>query len=144
MQELIKFSDVVYKLAQEEEPHPARISFLETLKQKEKRAARKQNSTVTLDSKTNHEAEQAMRNTLVSSLKDKYIVRSRFNTLGNPQFKPPNPGEAKEKLKSQVIHNTEDYTGTQASFMKTDGALTSYLHGISVFKSTSPVTQDIL
>lgn len=57
VQELIKFSDVVYKLAQEEEPHPARISFLETLKQKEKRAARKQNSTATLDSMKNHDAE---------------------------------------------------------------------------------------
>jgi len=76
-------------------------------------------------------------------MKDRYIVRTRYKDLGTSKFLPANPVQAKDSVKTHIKHDPEQYLDTNASFMHSTQQNSS-LHGNSVFKNTSPVTQDIL
>lgn len=64
------------------------------------------------ESSQDKDALQMPRNsTLVHSLKNKYIVRSRHGKVGKIHFKPVNGSEAKSTIENQVIHDPEAFKG---------------------------------
>ena len=97
-----KFSEVVEKLAREEEPHPARLHFAQTnvdaVYTKKSNEQRERNFHST---NRDHNLTQA---TLTNALKHKYIVRSRHSTLGNEKFIPVNKFEASQAVLRPAIH----------------------------------------
>jgi hypothetical protein len=76
----MKFSEVVFNLAQEEEPSPIRQNFNSS-------GVFKLNSLVT---KPVISCDAMKRSTLVTAMKDKYIVRSRHDKIGALKFLPVN------------------------------------------------------
>lgn len=138
---MCKFSEVVEKLAREEEPHPARLHFAQTnvdavyTKKGSDKGERSYHST------GRNQAQNLTQATLTSSLKHKYIVRSRHATLGSEKFVPVNKFEASKAVLRPSIHidgpDTRDTTH-QESMRQVES-----VHGFSVFKRTSPVSQDI-
>ena len=82
--------------------------------------------------------------TLSQSIKTKYIVRSRHSELTNAnRFLPVNASQARQSVKKEFIHDAGepkrslDFESTQRSTM-----IRKSIHGSSVFRNTSPVTQD--
>lgn len=142
-QEVVKFSEVVEKLAQEEEPFLGRSQYEETQSQIKKsgRASgfEDRSKSMTVSSMRGNLG-NAGKSTMAASIKTKYIVRSRHNELTTNRFIPVNSVEAKNTVKKEIIHDVgeprrNDYEATQRSTM-----MMRSIHGPSVFKSTSPVT----
>ena len=138
MLEVCKFSEVVEKLAREEEPHPARLQFAQTnvdavyMKKGSDKGLRNFHSTGRTESQNLTQA------TLTASLKHKYIVRSRHATLGSEKFLPVNKFEASKAVLRPSIHiDGPDFKDTtnMDSLKQVES-----VHGYSVFKRTSPVS----
>lgn len=106
-QEIIKFSDVVYNLAQEEEPHPARSSFYST----QKKVPKSQQRWTKGD-------EMMKKSTLAHSVKDVYIVRSRHTQIGASKFLPTNRQEARSTVHQRTVYQTENYLDTSVAFSR--------------------------
>lgn len=83
-------------------------------------------------------AEDKLRNsTLAHSLKHKNIARSRHCSIGHSHFDPPNPSQAKDTIEYKVKDSGDQYKNFEDSFKAA--------HRVHIpFKSSSPVTQDIL
>ena len=86
----------------------------------------------------------AAKSTLSSSIKTKYIVRSRHNELTAMRFLPVNSSQARSMVRKDMIHDAGqpkrlDFETTQRSTM-----IRKSIHGQSLFRNTSPVTQDQL
>lgn len=90
--EVIKFSDVVYNLAQEREPHPARVTFNQSPERDSSRYA----------------AESPAPGTVSSAVKDKYFLRSQHSQIGRLKFIPPSRLMAKEDIKSDFPYSLGD------------------------------------
>ena len=89
-------------------------------------------------------ANNAAKSTLSSSIKTKYIVRSRHNELTAVRFLPVNSSQARSMVRKEMLHDAGqpkrlDFESTQRSTM-----IRKSIHGQSVFRNTSPVTQDQL
>lgn len=74
-------------------------------------------------------------------MKHKYIVRSRHSTIGSNPFIPVNRFEAATSVLRPAIHvdgpDIKDFSNLYSS------KLTESIHKDSVFKRSSPVSQDI-
>lgn len=82
--------------------------------------------------------------TLSSSVKDKYIVRSRHEQAGTLKFIPTNLIEARETLKSNYSPDDEEFDEKKDKCWKRSMKHDTSLHGPQTFLVTSPVTQDVL
>jgi hypothetical protein len=80
---LKKFSEVVYGLAHESEPHKARVSFLEKLKLEDQklreRGLESAGSIPSIEEVIESKWPKLAPSTLVHSCKDRYIIRSQHN-----------------------------------------------------------------
>ncbi len=130
----MKFSEVVYNLAQEEEPAPIRSAFNQT--------GRVMLSGTSTTTKPVLKCDAMKKSTLTASLKDKYIVRTRHDRIGAQRFSPANRSEAKKLVKTTIDHDTETYVGDAVCFKRAKQHDTN-LHGSKNFLCTSPVSQDI-
>jgi hypothetical protein len=128
----MKFSEVVYSLAQEEEPHQTRANF---------NAA---GGTTTYEGTTKPviRCEAMKKATLTSAMKDKYIVRTRHQKIGGEKFIPVNAVEAKRTVKSVVPYETEEYLDEKV-YWRRNKKHDRLMHGSHNFLATSPVTQNI-
>ena len=86
----------------------------------------------------------AAKPTMTHSLKSKYIVRSRHNELTSHGFLPVSSSQARNSVRKEFIHDAGmprrlEFENTQRSTL-----MRQSLHGSSVFRNTSPVTQDHL
>ena len=95
----MKFSEVVYSLAQEEEPHQTRANF----------NAAGGISMYENITKPIIRCDAMKKATLAVAMKDKYIVRTRHHKIGTEKFLPVNSSEARNTVKSVVPHPTEVY-----------------------------------
>jgi hypothetical protein len=77
---------------------------------------------------------------MTHALKNKYIVRSRHNTLGTQRFIPVNKFEAQKSVMRPTIYIEADFKDVEK--LDPQKSIES-LHGSSKFKRTSPVSQDI-
>ena len=147
--EVVKFSEIVEKLAQEEEPFPARAQMLAMQKPANAEQQAQGNSRA-VDERSKSlqvglsRSSNAIKSTLSSSIKTKYIVRSRHNELTSVRFLPVNSKQARQQVAKTTIHDSGEpkrleFESTQQSIM-----LRRSIHGDSNFKNTSPVTQDLL
>jgi hypothetical protein len=106
---LKKFSEVVYGLAHESEPHKARVSFLEKLKLEDQklreRGLESAGSIPSIEEVIESKWPKLAPSTLVHSCKDRYIIRSQHDQVGQLKFIPTNPAQAKLDLKSNYEHD---------------------------------------
>ena len=104
-QEVVKFSEIVEKLAQEEEPFPGRAQMAQTQAGPISTSNRSvEGRTQSLQPATNRSS-NAGQSTLSSSIKTKYIVRSRHNELTAMRFLPVNSAQARQSVKKDFIHD---------------------------------------
>ena len=82
--------------------------------------------------------------TMSASIKTKYIVHSRHQRLTNKRFIPVNTSEAKEAVKKEFIHDAGQPYRLDFEDSVRRSQMMQTMHGSSVFRQTSPVTQDIL
>ena len=77
-----------------------------------------------------------------ASIKTKYIVRSRHNELTMNRFIPVNQAQAKVMVKKDIIHDIGEPKRVDREIFERSAMVMRSIHGPSVFKNTSPVTQD--
>ena len=82
--------------------------------------------------------------TLSASIKTKYIVRSRHADLTANRFIPVNSAQAKTSVMKETIHDSGEYRRLDYEAMQRSTYAMKSIHGSSVFRNTSPVTQDQL
>lgn len=86
--------------------------------------------------------------TLTHTLKNRYIVRSRHDKIGEMYFSPPNPSEARLDIKPECIHVPDIYKNLSyqnSNFKRSPFKdLSENLRATSPFKSTSPIPHDSL
>ena len=95
-QEIKDFSELIYGLAIEQEPFSPRkkhqlksqSSFEKTIKEEDHLRKRNQSQLA-----------QLPQSTLVHSIKDKYVIRSKHNLIGKLKFLPVNRSEARADVK---------------------------------------------
>ena len=148
--EVVKFSEVVEKLAMEEEPFEGRRQFEQTQSQLKKQNSRNGGGAFEDRSKSLNSASlkgnlgNASKSTMSASIKTKYIVRSRHSELTSSRFIPVNRSQARDTVKGEVIHDAGEPKRNDYEDMMKSSMMMRSIHGPSVFKSTSPVTQDVL
>ena len=142
--EVTKFSEVVEKLAQEEEPFPARAQFNEesTINRNSGTNFEDRSKSLNVSSHARSRSINVAKPTMSASIKTKYIVRSRHAELTQSRFMPVNSVQARSQVRKECIHDSgmpirKDYEDMQRSTM-----VMRSIHGGSVFRNTSPVTQD--
>ena len=79
---------------------------------------------------------------MAASIKTKYIVRSRHNELTSTRFIPVNSAQAKSQVKKEFIHDAGEPKRSDYESMQRSSYMMKSVHGSSVFRNTSPVTQD--
>ena len=77
-----------------------------------------------------------------ASIKTKYIVRSRHNELTTTRFVPVNQSQAKVMVKNDIIHDMGEPRRVDREIFERSSIVMRSIHGPSVFKNTSPITQD--
>ena len=90
--EVTKFSEVVEKLAQEEEPFPARAQFNEesTINRNSGTNFEDRSKSLNVSSHARSRSINVAKPTMSASIKTKYIVRSRHAELTQSRFMPVN------------------------------------------------------
>ena len=84
--EITQFSDVVYRLAQEQEPHRARVNYARQGTPPESKET---------EEKAPLESPFMRQKTLSNSVKDKYVVRSTHQQIGSLKFYPTSSMDAR-------------------------------------------------
>ena len=126
----------------DEEPFAARAQKqafeTEDSRNQTKSANKKRLSTV--DDAKNRSPNNIHENTLASSVKHKYVVRSRQDKLCNEdRFLPVNRSQAKHEVKKDFIHDAGEPFPDESRMR--NSIMTESVHGKgSIFKNTSPVT----
>ena len=82
------------------------------------------------------------KSTLSASIKTKYIVRSRHNELTTTKFIPVSTSQARQQVKKEFIHDAGEPFRHEQERMQRSSIVMRSIHGDSVFRNTSPVTQD--
>jgi len=82
--------------------------------------------------------------TLSASIKSKYIVRSRHKELTTNRFIPVCQSQARSSVKTEIIHDAGEPKRINFEDQKRSTIKMKSIHGQSVFRKTSPVTQDPL
>ena len=107
--EVVKFSEIVEKLAQEEEPFPARAQMQSMQVRPADGSGTASHNSLEDRSRSlnvgNNRANNAAKSTLSSSIKTKYIVRSRHNELTAVRFLPVNSSQARSMVRKDMIHD---------------------------------------
>ena len=163
---MVNFSGVVEKLAMEEEPFPARAQLMMTQNanmhatgEQSKGAHHSRtlshtnfddrSKSLQIDTKHQPPARSSVMNTIAqptlsASIKTKYIVRSRHNELTTNRFLPVNGSQARSQVRTETIHDAGEPKRTDLELMQKSTYVMQSIHGHSVFRNTSPVTQDQL
>lgn len=123
MKEVCRFSEVVEKLAQDEDPHPARSKYGSPR------------------GSDGAERDSLQQPTFSHTLKHKYVVRSRHKSLANDRFVPSNRYEAARNVLRKKNYDDADFI--PSTELDDHRNTVKSVHGASIFKRSSPISQDI-
>ena len=138
--DIVEFDNAVQMLAMDEEPFAGRKTKNEYESQNGGNKTSKARAGTVDEKKTSpyriHEP------TLTASIKHKYIVRSRHEKLCREnRFMPVNKTQAKEEVKKETIHDLGEAPYDESRLRSS--IMLESVHGKgSIFRNTSPVTQD--
>ena len=146
--EIVHFDKAVEKLAMDEEPFAARAQKkqfeTEDNRSSTKDNKRKRMSTCDDTFGKRGSPNRIHENTMSKSIKHKYVVRSRHEKLTSEnRFMPVNKTQAKQDVKKETLHDPGEPIPDESRMR--NSIMMESVHGKgSVFKNTSPVTQDQL
>lgn len=133
-------------MAQEQEPHPARVNFNNEKALKENQESQRTES----QPSARLPEDQLAPSTMTHSIKDRYVIRSQHGQIGQIKFWPTHLSTARDDIKTEIVHSLGDTLIANEDRIKEEGKQTSYMlkesavQHSSVFRATSPVTQDQL